>query len=99
MRKSTGLYPPVRVDATGKRVVSHAGSVVLALTADKVGLGRELSAALAPWRKPMTVHDPGKVLLDPAISLAIGGDCRTQQQDWTQSASNGSLSSGGLLTL
>jgi hypothetical protein len=75
MRKSTGLYPPVRVDATGKRVVSHAGSVVLALTADKVGLGRELSAALAPWRKPMAVHDPGKVLLDLAISLAIGGDC------------------------
>jgi hypothetical protein len=49
--------------------------VVLAATADKVGLGRELSAALAPWRRPMAVHDLGKVLLDMAISLAIGGDC------------------------
>ena len=75
MRNSTGLYPLLRVDATGKRVVSHAGSVVLAMTADKVGLGRELSAALRPWRRPMAVHDPGKVLLDLAMSLAIGGDC------------------------
>jgi hypothetical protein len=75
MRKSTGLYPSLRVDATGKRVVSHGGSVLLALTADRVGLGRGLSAALRPWRKPMAVHDPGKILLDLAISLAIGGDC------------------------
>jgi hypothetical protein len=75
MQKSTGLYPSLRVDATGKRVVSHGGSVLLALTADKVGLGRGLSAALRPWRKPMAVHDPGKILLDLAISLAIGGDC------------------------
>lgn len=87
MRKPTGLYPLVRVDAAGKRVVSQAiaglyaafgvatGSVVLALTADKVVLGRELSAALAPWRRPIAVHDPGKVLLDLAISLSIGGDC------------------------
>lgn len=75
MRKSTGLYPSLRVDATGKRVVSHGGSVLLALAADRVGLGRGLSAALRPWRKPMAVHDPGKILLDLAISLAIGGDC------------------------
>ena len=59
MLKSTGLYPLLRVDATGKRVVSHAGSVVLAMTADKAGLGGALSAALRPWRKPMAVHDPG----------------------------------------
>ncbi|ACV78455.1 IS1380 family transposase [Nakamurella multipartita] len=75
MRKCTGLYPSLRVDATGKRVVSHAGSVLLAVTADKIGIGRGLSAALAPWRRPMAVHDPGKILLDLAISLAIGGDC------------------------
>jgi len=75
MRKSTGLYPMLRVGATGKRVVSHAGSVVLATTADRVGLGRGLSAALLPWRRPMAVHDPGKILLDLAVSLAIGGDC------------------------
>ena len=75
MRKFTGLYPLLRVDATGKRVVSHAGAVLLAATVDKVGLGRGLSAVLAPWRRPMAVHDPGKILLDLAVSLAIGGDC------------------------
>lgn len=34
-----------------------------------------MSAALAPWRKHRTVHDPGKVLLDVAFAVALGGDC------------------------
>jgi hypothetical protein len=34
-----------------------------------------LTAALARWRRPTARHDPGKVLLDLAISLAMGGDC------------------------
>ena len=75
MRKSTGSYPSLIVDTTAKRVVSHAGAVVLAATAGRVGLDRELSAALRPWMRPLAVHDPGKVLLDLAISVAIGGDC------------------------
>src|SRR5207344_2211267 len=33
------------------------------------------SVALEPWRSPLAVHDPGKVLLDLAIAVAIGGDC------------------------
>ncbi len=75
MRKSTGSYPSLIVDTTAKRVVSHAGAVLLAGTAGRVGLDRELSAALRPWMRPLAVHDPGKVLLDLAISVAIGGDC------------------------
>ena len=75
MRKSTGSYPSLNVDTTAKRVVSHAGAVLLAATAGRVGLDRELSAALRPWMRPLAVHDPGKVLLDLAISVAIGGDC------------------------
>src|SRR6476620_10948353 len=27
------------------------------------------------WRSPLAVHEPGKVLLDLAIAIAIGGDC------------------------
>jgi hypothetical protein len=27
------------------------------------------------WRKPRTVHDPGKALLDVALAVALGGDC------------------------
>ena len=75
MSQPTGLYPPLTVDATAKRVVSHAGAVLLVATAGKIGLDRELSAALAPWRKQWAVLDPGKILLDLAMSVAIGGDC------------------------
>lgn len=39
------------------------------------GLGRELSAALAWWRKPAAVHDPAKVVTDLAVTLALGGGC------------------------
>lgn len=38
-------------------------------------LRRELSAVLAPWRSSRAVHDPAKVLLDLATSVALGGDC------------------------
>src|SRR3712207_4582480 len=40
-----------------------------------VGLDAALSAALARWRRPLARHDPGKIVLDLAISLAMGGDC------------------------
>ena len=75
MRKTTGPYPMLMVDSTGQRVASHAGSVLLTRTAELVGLTKALTAALAPWRKPNAIHDPGKVLLDLAIATAIGGDC------------------------
>ena len=61
MRKSTGNYPSLTVDTTAKRVVSHAGAVLLAATIRKIGLDRELSAALRPWRRPLAVHDPGEI--------------------------------------
>src|SRR5699024_8639760 len=75
MAKPTGYYPSLLVDTTGKRAVSHAGSVLLVETARTVGLDRALSNGLAPWRKPLATHDPGKIALDLAMSLAIGGDC------------------------
>ena len=71
MRKSSGSYPSLTVDTTAKRVVSHAGAMLLAATARKIGLDRELSTVL----RPVALHDPGKVLLDLAMSVAIGGDC------------------------
>jgi hypothetical protein len=51
------------------------GGVLLTETARAVGLDQALSAALAPWRSPNAVHDPAKVLLDLAVTLAVGGDC------------------------
>lgn len=38
------------------------------------GLRNALSSALAPWRPARARHDPGKVLLDVAIAVALGGD-------------------------
>lgn len=75
MNKSTSWYPSLSVGQGGSGVVSHAGAVLLARAADRTGLTRALSTALAPWRKPFATHDPGKILVDLAISLAIGGDC------------------------
>lgn len=73
--KSTSWYPAVSADGTGSGVVSHAGALVLLRAAEKTGLSRGLSAALAPWRTPLATHDPGKILCDLAVAVAIGGDC------------------------
>lgn len=39
------------------------------------GLQRAMSMALAPWRSGRATHDPGKVLIDVAAAVALGGDC------------------------
>jgi hypothetical protein len=38
------------------------------------GLGPVMSVALSGWRKPLAVHDPAKVVVDLAVTLALGGD-------------------------
>lgn len=75
MMKSTSPYPLLSAESTGSGVVSQAGAVALVRTVEVSGLGQALSAALAPWRKPLASHDPGKIICDLAISLALGGDC------------------------
>ena len=73
--KNIGLYPRVQVDTNGTGVVAQAGGVALVETVRVAGLDRALSAGLSRWRKPMTRHDPGKVITDLALTLALGGDC------------------------
>jgi len=68
-------YPLLGVEATGSGIVSRAGAVALARTGEVSGLSGALSAALAPWRKPLAIHDPGKIIADLAIAVALGGDC------------------------
>lgn len=75
MSKHTGPYPRLSASATGTGVVSHAGTALLLRTAEKTGLTTALSTALGPWRKPLASHDPGKILLDLAVTVALGGDC------------------------
>lgn len=75
MKHSIGSYPRVRVQDDGRQVVSQARAVLLVETVRKTGLDQAISQALAPWRKPRAVHDPGKALLDTALAVALGGDC------------------------
>ena len=75
MGKSTSWYPSLSVGATGRGAVSEAGAVTLARTASHVGLVDALSAGLRPWRKPLASHDPGKIIADLAMAVAVGGDC------------------------
>ena len=65
----------VRVTGDGKGVASHAGSLLLAELADRVGLTAGLSAAMAHTRRRRSAHDPGVVLTQLAVMLADGGDC------------------------
>ena len=64
MKQTTGFYPRLIVEATASQAAGQAGGVLLTETISATGLGRELSAALAPWRKPLAVHDPAKVITD-----------------------------------
>jgi len=47
----------------------------LTKTAELTGVSAAMREALSAWRKPTAVHDPGKVLTDVAVALALGGDC------------------------
>lgn len=75
MSKRSGFYPCPAADSAGSRVVSQAGGLLLCETVGAVGLDGELSAALASWRRPLATHDPGKIVCDLAVMLAVGGDC------------------------
>ncbi|WP_295697085.1 IS1380 family transposase [Lapillicoccus sp.] len=75
MKKTTGFYPPVRVDSAPVAAVGSAGGVLLTTAAEVTGLSAALRDGLSPWRKPTAVHDPGKVLTDLSMTLALGGDC------------------------
>ena len=73
--KRSNPRPSLSVTADGKGVAAHAGTRLLAEMADFVGLTSALSDALAPTVRRSRRHDPGRVLLDVALTLADGGDC------------------------
>jgi Transposase DDE domain group 1 len=56
-------------------LISFGGAAMLLQTAAVSGLAQELSRALSPWRPARSVHDPGKTVLDLAVTIALGGDC------------------------
>ena len=72
--KHKDLRPWLSVIAGGESLVSHAGGVLLVETARRSGLSQGLSRLLGPWRLPLATHDPGKIVTDLAIAVALGGD-------------------------
>ena len=73
--KRKGRSTGPRVAVGSESLLSSSGGGLLLQTAELVGLPRALSQALAPWRPRRSRHDPGKVLLDLAVAIALGGDC------------------------
>ena len=73
MKNTTCFYPHVEVDTAPCAAVAQAGGITLTETITLTGLDVALRAELGPWRKDLAVHDPAKVLLDLALSLALGG--------------------------
>ncbi len=51
------------VEAEGREWCRRPVGLLLVETIRAAGLDRALSAGLAPWRKPLAVHDPAKVVL------------------------------------
>ncbi|GAB3970010.1 IS1380 family transposase [Actinoallomurus acanthiterrae] len=73
--QSTGRRPKIVVSGDGKGLVCQAGGLMLVETLRVSGLGKGLSEELKVWRLPRALHDPGKILTDLAVMLALGGDC------------------------
>ncbi|WP_405395094.1 transposase [Microbispora hainanensis] len=69
--KTIALQRKIVVSADGSGLVSQAGGLLLLETLRVTGLGRELSAQLERWRPSRAVHDPGKVIADLALTLAL----------------------------
>jgi integrase len=72
--KTTGPHAKIAVSADGTGLVSHVGGVLLMQTLQVSGLDRGLPAALERWRPGRAVHDPGKIITDLVVALAMGGD-------------------------
>ena len=73
MGRSSIQKVEVRADGTG--LSSRAGTALLALVAQRLGLTDALSGALAGTRERRSAHDPGRVFCDLAVMLADGGRC------------------------
>jgi hypothetical protein len=65
----------VDVQADGTGLCSRAGTALLALVADRVGLTAGLCDALRGTRERRGGHEPGRVFCDLAVLLADGGRC------------------------
>ena len=63
------------LDDGRESLVTSSGALMVNEMIRVAGLRPALSTALGPWQSARARHDPGKVLLDVAIAVALGGDC------------------------
>jgi hypothetical protein len=63
------------LDDGRESLVTSSGALLINETIRVASLRPALSRALRPWQPARARHDPGKVLLDVAIAVALGGDC------------------------
>ncbi len=73
--QNTARRPKITVSADGTGIVSQAGGLLLTRALAVTGLDAGLTAGLERWRAPRAAHDPGKIIADLAVMLALGGDC------------------------
>ena len=71
--KRTSWWSGLSVTGDGVGVVAHTGSITLRLLAERTGLVKHLSKAMAR-RSFVPVHARGQVLTDAAVMLADGGE-------------------------
>lgn len=91
--------PSLVLDPVRESLISSSGALLFREAVRVAGLDRGLSAALSRWRPTRATHDPGKVLLDVATAVALGGDCladvaavRAQPEVFGQVASDPTVS-------
>ena len=69
MQTTTDWSKGLDIEVRGDDVVSHTGTVITRMLADRTGLTGELSDALA---RPDVIHDRGRVLADVSLAIADG---------------------------
>lgn len=67
--------PNLVLDPVRESLISSSGALLMNEVIRVSGMDRGLSRALLAWRPARAAHDPGKVLLDVATAVALGGDC------------------------
>ena len=63
------------LDDRHESLVSSSGALMINETIRVAGLRLAVSRALRPWRATRASHDSGKLMLDVATAVALGGDC------------------------
>ncbi|WP_329088536.1 IS1380 family transposase [Streptosporangium sp. NBC_01469] len=73
--KTIASRPKIVMSADTSGLISQSGALLLLETLHVTGLNHALSEHLQRWRPARAIHDPGKIVADLAVSLALGGDC------------------------